>query len=382
MGIMPDTSPYGSQTVTGPGWPNVDEETLAAAAASYEALAAKLSGSVVPQQQGQLMKLSDAWEGGGAVAAAGEASTIIGGHEANAAHAAAIAAKLREMEVAVVRTKTMVNTMAQETQHECEAIQALPFSNTQQLVQARVKMGLSQNIAQVTASSTELANSFGVPPSIPTPGVPPTVPGQQAAQGAAKEAGQAGGQGSQQGMQQMMQMASMAGQLPQQIGQMVSQVPQQMMQPLQQLSQPLQQLTSMFGQGGKADSLGAAGLPFSSFSNHPLAGGSGAGGGGGMMRAASLPGSGGVSAQTPLMAGLVGTNAVSVAPAEPVVAGSAAVGGVAPVAAGAMGGMGGMGAPMGMMGGRGSGGGGGTRAGLAAPEPLEYDLDEDVDDEW
>jgi hypothetical protein len=382
VGIMPDSSPYGSQTVTGPGWPNVDEETLASAAASYEALAATLSGSVVPQQQGQLMKLADAWEGGGAVAAAGEAGTIIGGHEANAAHAAAVAAKLREMEVAVVRTKTMVNMIAQETQHECEAIQALPFSNTQQLVQARVKMGLSQNIAQVTASSTELANTFGVPPSIPTPGVPPTVPGQQSAQDAAKEAGKAGGEGSQQGMQQMMQMASMAGQLPQQIGQMVTQVPQQMMQPLQQLSQPLQQLTSMFGQGGKADSLGAAGLPFSSFSNHPLAGGSGAGGGSGMTRAASLPGSGGVPAQTPLMAGLVGTNAVSVAPApEVAMAGAAAVGGAAPVAAGGMGG--GMGAPMGMMGGRGSGGnGGGTRAGLAAPEPLEYDLDEDVDDEW
>lgn len=376
MGIMPDTSPYGAQTVTGPGWPNVDEETLATAAASYEALAAKLTGSVVPQQQGQLMKLSDAWEGGGAVAAAGEAGTIIGGHEANAAHAAAIAAKLREMEVAVVRTKTMVNTLAQETQHECEAIQALPLRNTQELVQSRIKMGLSQNIAQVTASSTELASAFGVPPSIPAPGAPPSVPGQQVAQDAAKQTGQAGGPNSQQSMQMMTQMASMAGQLPQQFGQMITQAPQQLMQPLQQLSQPLQQLTSMFGQGGKADSLGAAGLPFSSFSNHPLAGGSGAGAGSGMMRAASLPGSGGVSAQTPLMAGLVGTNAVSVAPAEPVVAASAAVGGAAPVAAG------GMGAPMGMMGGRGSGGGGGTTAGLAAPESLEYDLGEDVDDEW
>lgn len=382
VGIMPDTSPYGGQTVTGPGWPNVDEETLAAAATSYEQLAAKLSGSVVPQQQGQLMKLSDAWEGGGALAAAGEASTIIGGHEANAAHAAAIAAKLRQMEVAVVRTKTMVNTMAQETQHECEAIQALPFSNTQELVQARVKMGLSQNIAQVTASSTELANSFGMPPSIPTPGAPPTVPGQQLAQDAAKQAGQAGGQGSDQGTQMMGQMMSMAGQLPQQLGQMVSQVPQQMMQPLQQLSQPLQQLTSMFGKGGKSDSLGAAGLPFSSFSNHPLAGGSGASGGSGMMRAASLPGSGGLSAQTPLMAGLVGTNAVSVAPAPEVAIAGAAVGGAAPVAAGGMGMGGGMGAPMGMMGNRGSGGSGGTTAGLAAPEALEYDLDEDVDDEW
>ena len=63
MAIEPDTSPYGSQTVTGPGWPNVDEEALAAAAATYEALAAKITGSIVPQQQGQLMKLTDALGG-------------------------------------------------------------------------------------------------------------------------------------------------------------------------------------------------------------------------------------------------------------------------------------------------------------------------------
>lgn len=376
MGIQPDSSPFGSQTVTGPGWPNVDEETLSAAAASYEALAANLTGSVVPQQQGQLMKLSDAWTGVGSVAAAGEASTIIGGHESNAAHATAIAVKLRSMEAAVVQTKMLVNTVAQETQHEVEAISAMPFPNAQELAQSRIKMGLSQNIAAVTANSTELANTLGVPPSIPTPGAPPMV--QQATQEAGKQAGEAGGQGSDQAMQMMSQMASMAAQMPAQFGQMLTQAPQQLMQPLQQLSQPLQQLTSMFGKGGKADSLGAAGLPYSSFSNHPLAGGSGAGGGAGMVKAASLPGSGGVAAQTPLMAGLVGTNAVSTAPAE-VMAGSAAVGGVAPVAAGMGGGMGG--APMGMMGNRGAGGGT-TTAGLAAPPPLEYDLGEDVDDDW
>ena len=113
-----------------------------------------------------------------------------------------------------------------------------------------------------------------------------------------------------------------------------------MMQPLQQLSQPLQQLTSMFGQGGKggSDACSLAGL--SSFSNHPLAGGSGKGGGGGMVRAASLPGSGGTAAQTPLMANLVGSNRWPSAPHEAVGASSAAVGGLAPVATGA-GGMGG-----------------------------------------
>src|SRR5882762_9999812 len=62
MAIPPDSSPYGSQTVTGPGWPNVDEEMLAATAATYEALVAKITGSIVPQQQGQLMKLADVGE--------------------------------------------------------------------------------------------------------------------------------------------------------------------------------------------------------------------------------------------------------------------------------------------------------------------------------
>jgi hypothetical protein len=155
-------------------------------------------------------------------------------------------------------------------------------------------------------------------------------------------------------------------------------VPQQMGQQLQQLAQPLQQLTSMFGSGGKADSLGAAGLPFSSFSNHPLAGGSGAGGGSGMVKAASLPGSGGTPLQTPQMSNLVGTKSVSTAPPEGAAAGSTATGGVAPAAAGV--GMGGMGG-MGMMGHRGESGG--TSASLAMPPPLEYDLaEDDVDDDW
>jgi hypothetical protein len=367
MAIMPDSSPYGSQTVTGPGWPNVDEETLAAAAASYEALAAKLSGSVVPQQQGQLMKLTDSWEGGGSLAAAGEASTIIGGHEANAAQATAIAAKLRSMEAAVVQTKTLVNAAAQETQQECEALQALPVSNTQELVQSRIQLGLSQNIASVTGNTTELANTIGVPPSIPTAaGAPPPAGAQQAA-----------GQDSQQSMQMMGQMVQMAAQIPQQIGQLLGQGTQQLTQPLQQLTQPLQQLTSMFGSGGSSNAAAKAASPFSAFSKHPLAGGSGAGGGSGMVRAASLPGSGGVASRTPLMSALMGSHPAGAAPAEAVGAGTAAIGGVAPVAA--SGGMGGMG---GMMGGH-RGTSGGTTGSLSAPPPLEYDLGEDdADDDW
>ncbi|KKW64170.1 hypothetical protein AAV95_13585, partial [Mycolicibacterium elephantis] len=298
MGIMPDVSPYGSQTVTGPGWPNVDEEVLASAAAAYEALAAKLTGTLVPQQQGQLMRLSDTWEGAGSMAAAGEASTIIGGHEANAAQAAAIAAKLRAMEATVIKTKMLANAIAQEVQHECEAIAAMPFGNAQQLVQSRIKMGLSQNIANLTTNTTELANTLGVPPSIPFVGAPP-VPGAKEAQDSGEEAAEQAGQGSEQAMQMAGQMGSMAAQLPMQIGQAVMAVPHQMGQ---QLTQPLQQLTSLFGHGGKADALGAAGLPFSSFSNHPMAGGAGAGGGSGMVRAAGLPGSGGVPLQTPQMA--------------------------------------------------------------------------------
>jgi hypothetical protein len=177
-------------------------------------------------------------------------------------------------------------------------------------------------------------------------------------------------------MQMMSQMGSMAAQLPMQLGQAVMAVPQQMGQQLQQLSQPLQQLTSMFGSGGKADSMGASGMPFSSFSNHPLAGGSGAGGGSGMVKAASLPGSGGSPLQTPQMANLVGTTkSVSTAPPEGAMAGATATGGAAPMAAG--GGMGGMG----MIGQRGESGG--SHPGLAVPGPLEYDLaEDDVDEDW
>lgn len=359
MGIQPDVSPFGGQTVTGPAWPNVDEEQLAASAAQYEAFATKLTGSVVPQQQSQLMSLTDSWKGVGALAATGEATTIIGGHEANAAQAAAIALKLRSMEATVVKTKLLANATALEVQRECEAIQAMPVSNTAELIQSRIKLGLSQNVAFVNANTVELANGLGVPPTLTNPGAPPTTQAQQAGQ-----------EGGQQAMQMMGQMMSMAAQLPGQIAGMVTQAPQALTQPLQQLAQPLQSLTSMFG--GKGGSAGSSATPFSSFSNHPLAGGSGAGGGAGMVKAASTPGSGGLAAQTPLMANLVGSSPASVVPPG---AGTNAVAGLAPVAAGGMGG------GMPMMGQRGEGNGG-SAASLSAPPALEYDLDEDVDDDW
>src|SRR5436309_2324901 len=106
----------------GPGWPNVEEEQLAAAAAEYTQFATKLTGSVVPLQQSQLQALAAQWTGAGSVAASGEASSIIAGHEANAAHAAAIALKLQTMEASVVKAKTLANATAEETQAECMAI--------------------------------------------------------------------------------------------------------------------------------------------------------------------------------------------------------------------------------------------------------------------
>ncbi|MEZ0051197.1 TolA-binding protein [Mycobacterium sp. MAA66] len=367
MGIQPDSSPYGSQTVTGPAWPNVQEEQLEEAATHYQALATKITGSVVPQQHSQLMSLTDTWTGAGSLAASGEATTIIGGHEANGAQAAAIAAKLQSMVAAVIRTKNLVNATAEETQQECMALSAAPFPNVQELIQARIKAGMSTNIAAVTAAATEMANVIGAPPSIPSAGVPPQV--EQAAQKAADQANP------QDMMQLLSQMGQMAGQLPQMLGQL----PQQAMQPLQQLSQPLQQLTSLFTSGGQAKSVPGLGTsPFSAFSNHPLAGGSGAGGGGGMTKAAGLPGGGGGAAtRTPLLAKMVGPLPAATAPAG-AAAGIAALG-MAPVAAGAGGAMGGGGMPM--MGHRGESGG--RAAALAVPAPLDHDVeDEDADDDW
>jgi hypothetical protein len=360
VGLPRDVSPYGSQTVMGPGWPNVEEEQLAAAAAEYTQFATKLTGSVVPLQQSQLQALAAQWTGAGSVAASGEATTIIAGHEANAAHAAAIALKLQTMEASVAKTKALANATAEETQQECMAIEAAAslVGNAEALIQSRIKLGPSQNIAYVTEGAAEMANGLGVPPSMPSTGAPPGT----------AQASQAAGKGSEQAMQMMMQMGQMAMQLPQQLMQQATQVPQQLMQ---QVTQPLQQLTSMFGGKGSGGGLGGA-SPFNAFSNHPLAGGSGASGGGGLVKAASLPGAGGAPAQTALMSNLVGTSDVAVRPAG---AGTGAVGGVAPVAAGMGGGMG----PM--MGQRGEGGGGHATS-LAQPPALEYDMGEEVDDDW
>lgn len=364
MGMPRDSSPYGSQTLQGPAWPNIDEDQLTAAAASYTKVATKISGHVVPQQTNQLSKLTGEWQGGASVAASGEATTMIAGHEANAAQAQAIATALTTMAASVVQTKTMLNAAAEEVQQEVTALQALPFSNKQELIESRIKMGLSQNIATVSAASSEMASSLGTIANLPQVGTPPTAQATQAAQ-----------KGSEQMMQMISQLPQMLGQIPQMLGQ----IPQQLSQPLQQLSQPLQQLTQMLGSGGKGTGGGPS--PFSAFSNHPLAGGSGPSSGAGMVKAAGLPGgSGGGSPQTPLLSKMVGggTAPVSVDAG----ASAAVIGGVAPVAAANA--AGGMGGGMGMMGGgQRAGGGGGTTSGLAVPAPLEHELgdgDDDYDD--
>jgi PPE-repeat protein len=188
--------------------------------------------------------------------------------------------------------------------------------------------------------------------------------GQQASQQS-----QQSQQGAQQGVQMATQMASQLGstlvQLPQQMGQMVT-------QPMQQLMSPLQQVTSMFS--GSNQQVGLMGA--SPMSNHPLVGGTGMSSGAGLVRAASLPGAGGMSARTPLMSNLVGKPEVPSTPIEPEPVGAA------PGANGAgkapVGGSGG-GNPAGMAGERGKSGG--TRQALLAPAPLPQSFD-DEDDEW
>lgn len=171
-------------------------------------------------------------------------------------------------------------------------------------------------------------------------------------------------QGVQMATQMAMQAGSTAAQLPMQMGQMVT-------QPMQQLVQPLQQMTSLFSSTG-ADRAQMGLIGASPFSNHPLAGGSGASSGAGLVRAASLPGAGGTMARTPMMANLIGKVDVTV----PMGAGAGGSGaGLAPVGAGSGGG-----GPMGMHGQNKKSGG--TRQGLATPSLLAYDSREEEDDDW
>lgn len=243
---------------------------------------------------------------------------------------------------------------------------------------ARAPMGVARNGLIAKASATAKMESVGLNAGR---AMAQGNMAAQRAQGAVQKGEQAAHQqpqdqvvqqGVQMGVQMAGQVGSMVAQVPQQFGQMVQ-------TPMQMLTQPLQQVSSIFGQmggglGGEKAQIGLIGA--APFSNHPLAGGSGASSGAGLVRAASLPGAGGTAARTPLMANLVGDK-MAAAPV-PVGAGAAAgatVGGLAPVG-GAGGGMG----PMGMAG-QGTKSGG-SKPGLTAPAPLVHDLDEDDGDDW
>jgi PPE-repeat protein len=177
-------------------------------------------------------------------------------------------------------------------------------------------------------------------------------------------------------MQQVTQMGS-------QVGSQIMQAPQQAVQmlqsPAQQLSQPLQQATSMFtsmgGSMGADQNIQGGFLGTSPWSNHPVAGGSGAGSGAGLVRAAALPGMSGSSPRTPVLAKLV-EKVDEVAVVEPAGAGAgaSAKAGAAPVGSGSGAG------PSGMPGHATKSGA--TKGGLKAPAPLRQDLSEEEGDDW
>ncbi|KUI24367.1 hypothetical protein AU196_20990 [Mycobacterium sp. IS-1742] len=246
---------------------------------------------------------------------------------------------------------------------------------------ARAPMGAARNGLVAKASATAKMESVGLNAGR---AMAQGNMAAQRAQGAVQKGENAAQQAGQQPQDQMLQQGVQMGvQMAGQAGSMVAQVPQQFGQmvqtPMQMLTQPLQQVSSIFGQmgggfGGEKAQVGLIGA--APFSNHPLAGGSGASSGAGLVRAASLPGAGGTAPRTPLMANLVGDK-MGAAPV-PVGAGAAAgatVGGLAPIG-GAGGGMG----PMGMAGQQGKSGG--SKPGLTAPAPLAHDLDEDDGDDW
>jgi hypothetical protein len=169
VAIEPDDSEYGGQTVTGAGWPHVNEDDLASAAQSFESMATHLRDVVIPAAQTQRMQLSDAWEGAGAQAALNEASAIISKHEANALAADATALELRNMEASVAKTKRMVNITAGEVQRECERLNTINLRGEVRATRLaeEIAAGLAENIETVSANTVELAGNLGVPPGTP-----------------------------------------------------------------------------------------------------------------------------------------------------------------------------------------------------------------------
>lgn len=153
---------------------------------------------------------------------------------------------------------------------------------------------------------------------------------------------------------------------------------------LGQLSGSMSQLVQMGTTMAGADRAGLDApqtglLGASPLSTHPLAGGSGPSSGAGLLRGDSLPGAGGSSSRTPMMAHLLDKSVPSVAPAavttataagHAAAAGSSAVGSAAP-----LGTLGAMGAHSGT-----------AKSGPAAPALLTAESDEtrdeDDDDDW
>jgi len=148
-----------------------------------------------------------------------------------------------------------------------------------------------------------------------------------------------------------------------------------MQQMLDEFEQAPSELQSLFSQASNAGQSTLSGLGesahsglagTSALSSHPLAGGSGASAGKGLGHGRGLPGSGGSSPRTPLLAQMIEKHSGGIAPA--------AAAPVAPSAARAGAAMGGAGmggtAPMaGMMGAGGRPGGGGGRESISAPTP-------------
>lgn len=168
--------------------------------------------------------------------------------------------------------------------------------------------------------------------------------GQSAGQQATLNSADGGGQ-----MTQMMSgMQGMVSGLPNQVSQVGSQLtqgPSGMAQQFQGMLQPFLQMAQGGGYGTDATGapvtqLGLLGA--NPMSNHPMLGGTGPlGGGSGLLTGSALPGAGGTSARSPLLASLSTASASAPASAvEPAASLSGARAGAAPVSAMPMGGHG------------------------------------------
>jgi len=202
MATQPDESYYGGQTVTGAGWPHVNEDVLDATADAFDDLRTFLRDVVVPAAGRQRTKLSDRWEGAGAQAAYDEASAIILAHEASEQAAKETRDQLRLMFAAVKFAKTAANKTAEEVQAACEKIMgekppAEGEDTRNRRAADKVKEGYEENVRLVSEFSKWLAEKLDVPPD--TPGADGKVPTSEAEGKSTSPAGEeaaVGGRGS------------------------------------------------------------------------------------------------------------------------------------------------------------------------------------------